>query len=214
LGGSLPGLADLLSRLRRDRSLDGQYPDRLASLEAAQRGFNNCERASRAASGPAQQAIAPPVALPITSDTWAKAWYERGYPKPVPTTLKAALAISKEQSPGNRFWEPVTNAPGLREICAALNAINISCDYNTRYEVSQFLAFYGKGLFPAAGGTNPYCTTESRERRVRDGTDNRPDDCFIGRPQQNKMLADAIRKNRALFKNGDISVEAVRKSWK
>jgi hypothetical protein len=137
----------------------------------------------------------------------SKSWYDKGYAKPVPTTLKAALAADKELSADSPHWKPKPGASGLREICAALNAVKLSCDYNTRYAISQFLTFYGKGLFPAAAGTNPYCTPEpEREGRLND--------CFIGRPQQNEMLARAIRNNRHLFKDGDISAEAVRRDWK
>ena len=71
----------------------------------------------------------------------------------------------------------------------------------------MFLTVNGKGLFPAHSGTNPYCT----EYRADDVF---PDDCFIGHPPQNDMLAAAVLKNMKLFKNGDITAEAVQKNWR
>jgi len=153
--------------------------------------------------------------LAVTADLRAKVWYDKGYTKPTPTTLKTAIAAEKELlGADNPHWKPAIGAPGLREICSVLKAVQLTCDYNTRIVVSHFLALYGKGLFPAAGGTNPYYTGADRAKEVKDGTDTSPDDAFVGQPVQNKMLADAVRKNRHLFKGGDLTAEAVKKSWK
>ena len=42
MGGSWDTLSGLLSRLRKDTNRDPDYPDRLASLDAAQKGFQGC----------------------------------------------------------------------------------------------------------------------------------------------------------------------------
>lgn len=136
-----------------------------------------------------------------------KVWYEKGYDGPVPTTLLAAIAAKKDfLGASNPYWKPVT-APGLRKVCAALKAVKLTCDYNTRITVSMFLTVNGKGLFPASGGTNPYFTERSAD-------DVFPDDGFIGHPPQNDMLAAAILKNVKLFKNDDLTAEAVQKFWR
>jgi len=139
-------------------------------------------------------------------------WYDALYAKPRPTTFRAALAAEKEFLAGNPYWKEV-NAPGLVKVCKALHDVQVACDYNTRGTITMFLAFYGKSLFPAAGGTNPYFTAADRERELARG-DADPDNVFIGHPPQNDMLAAAVRKNAALFKNGDISAETVKKFWK
>jgi hypothetical protein len=152
--------------------------------------------------------------LALTADLRSGVWFDVGYAKPMPTTLKAAIAAEKELlGADNRFWKPV-NAQGLQKVCSAFKAVQLSCDYNTRVVVSMFLAVNGKGLFPAAGGTNPYYTAAEREREVKMGTDTSPDDAFIGHPPQNDMLAAAVLKNAKLFQNGDLTAEAVKNSWR
>lgn len=140
-----------------------------------------------------------------------KPWYE--LPTNIrPTTLKAAIAADKDFLGANHpGWKHVANAPGLKNICAALSVVHLTCDYNTRVTVSLFLTVNGKGLFPASGGTNPYCTPADRTIEKRIGFDL-PDDCFIGHPPQNDMLAAAIWRNIQLFKEGDLMVDTL-KGW-
>ena len=99
-------------------------------------------------------------------------------------------------------------------MCAALKSVRLPCDYNTRSDLTMFLAFYGKGLFPAAGGTNPYCTVAHHADMKARGLETAPENCFIGRPIQNKMLAEAVRRNAKLFRNGDLTADDVKKRWK
>lgn len=140
-----------------------------------------------------------------SADDRAKVWYEKGYDKAVPTTFKTAIAVDKAfLGEDNPYWK---GHGGGAKVCAALKAVQISCDYNTRSGLSMFLAFNGKALFPAAGGTNPY-VKEYRADEVF------PDDGFIGQPKQNEMLAQAVIRNAKLFKNGDITAEAVKKQWR
>lgn len=141
-----------------------------------------------------------------------KIWYDPTYTKSRPTTLKAVIAADKDfRGADNPFWKEATGAPGLKEVCVALHSVQVACDYNTRSLLSMFLTVNGKGLFPAAGGTNPYFTAVDREKGSV--LADHPDDGFIGQPVQNKMLADAVRRNTRLFKSGDLSVEAL-KNWR
>ena len=143
------------------------------------------------------------VAISSASAGDDPAWYQKGFGKGVPTTFKAALKDNREllgADNSNRRGHG-----GGEKVCAALRAVQISCDYNTRLTLSRFLALYGKGLFPASGGSNPYYT----EHRTDDGLD----DGFIGQPKQNEILAQAVTRNAKLFVGGDITAEAVKYRW-
>ena len=127
-------------------------------------------------------------------------WYMKA-PKPI--NLKAALAEEKRFLGEKNVGYNMKLAP---QLCASFEAVGLSCDYNTRGTLSMFLTVYGKSLFPASGGTNPYV-------RVRDSwPDARPDDVFIGTAQQNKMLSTAVTRNAGLFRNGNLTAEDV-KRW-
>ena len=128
-------------------------------------------------------------------------WYEKD---PKPATLRAAFAEDM------RFLG--ADNPGYRMVaggalCEALRKVKLPCDYNARSSLSMFLAVNGKGLFPAAGGTNPYHNPPK-------AGDPRPDDGYIGRSVQNKMMLEALRRNAHLFKNGDLTASAVKTRWR
>lgn len=128
-------------------------------------------------------------------------WYMKD---PKPATLKAALAESKNFLGADN---PGYGMKGDRKMCAVLRTVGLPCDYNTRGTLSLFLTVNGRAIFPVAGGTNPYWT-------VRRDNDPFPDDAFVGEAKQNAMLADAIKRNRHLFKGGDLTAEAVQNHWR
>ncbi len=139
-----------------------------------------------------------------SADDRPKTWYEKGYEGPEIITLSDAIRAEKAfLGPNNRAW----SMRGDTKVCAALEAVKLPCDYNTRCVLSHFLTLNGKGLFPASGRTNPYFS----EHRPDDGF---PDDYFIGQSAQNAMLAAAIRRNAKLFVNGDITAKSVRENWR
>jgi hypothetical protein len=104
-----------------------------------------------------------------------------------------------------------TDNPGYKmqgqgEVCEALRSVGLGCSYNERYHLIDFLQENGVVLFPCKGGTNPY---------TKDRCDREPYDWhnYIGQPVQNKMLAQAVRRNRNLFVKGNLTKEQVKK-WK
>ncbi len=117
----------------------------------------------------------------IAATAKEKPWYE----KPVkPTTLKAAFAEDlKFLGPANYGYR----MPGSSKLCEILTSVRIACDYNHRVALSQFLTVWGKPLFPAEGGTNPYFP----QPVASDLVDGYPDDYYIGTARQNAMLAAA-----------------------
>ena len=133
-------------------------------------------------------------------------WYMRD---PKPTTLSEALAVEKvflgNDNSGYRM-------PANAETCSLFKKVGLPCDYNTRCTVSMFLTVNGKGLFPAKGKTNPYVFDDKGE--VWPSSHNEPDDVYIGTATQGKILIDAVRRNAALFKNGDLTAEDVRTKWR
>lgn len=134
----------------------------------------------------------------------ANVWYSKEYKGNPITSMREALSQSMSfHGPDHVGW--TKNGDG--EVCKALKGVKLGCDYNTRYTLSMFLTVNGKGLFPAAGNTNPYFTKFEPEYMDHD-------DGFIGRLVQNKMLADAIRRNTNLFKGGDLSADDVKKRWR
>ncbi len=125
-------------------------------------------------------------------------WYQQ---TTKPTTLKAVLAADQKRLCPNNLGFKMS---GDAQTCEALNDVQLACDYITRGTLSLFLTVNGKGLFPAKGGTNPY------SKEVIPGL---PDDHYIGQMIQNQMLRAAIKRNSNLFKNGDLTVAAL-KNWK
>lgn len=144
--------------------------------------------------------------LPVLAqDQSENAWYHRDYAKPRPTTLKAALASTRRfLGYGNVGWK----MQGDANVCAALKEVGVACDYNTRGDLTMFLAVNGKALFPWQGKTNPWVTDDTL---IKLGF---PDDVFVGRPAQNKEIAAAVRRNAKLFKNGDLTADDVKTKWR
>ncbi|HYF10356.1 MAG TPA: hypothetical protein VD967_02010 [Candidatus Paceibacterota bacterium] len=95
--------------------------------------------------------------------------------------------------------------PGYKKsggkVCIVLKKVGLPCTYNHRSTLAEFLAVYGKPLFPRDGGTNPYVSASIPTRW--------PDDVYIGTAKQNAMLMEAVGKNSHLFKNGDLRAEDV-----
>lgn len=141
------------------------------------------------------------------SDSQAlKTWYEK---KPLPQDLKAALALDREfVGPDNIGF----TMKGDINTCKAFASVKLPCDYNTRSTFSKFLAVNGKGVLPASGKTNPYVND-----LIETGSPEYPretDDVFIGRPEQNAILAAAVRKNQSLFKGGNLTAADVKARWR
>ncbi len=86
---------------------------------------------------------------------------------------------------------------GNSEVCVVMSSVKLPCDYNTRGTLSRFLTVNDKGLFTKDG------------KRDKDVVDY-----YSGGGDQNKILLAAIKRNIKLFKDGDISAEVVKKSWK
>ncbi len=127
----------------------------------------------------------------------AEPWYQKDQK---PTTLKSVFAEDAnflgDTNPGYLMM-------GSAKLCATLWNVKVPCDYNSRFGLSMFLTVNGKGLFPASSGTNPHYT---------EAIPGRPDDGFIGTAKQNAMLRAAVAKNALLFKDGDLTVDAL-KDW-
>ena len=153
-------------------------------------------------------------------------WYE-AHPAAV-KTLKQAIAEEHEfladhydvnnklvkWPHGNPYWHG-HNADA--KTCAALKSVGLTCDYNTRSTLTDFLTVNDKGLFPAAGGTNPWYTATDRAEEIKShakyGTWVGIDNAFIGQPRQNAMLASAVHRNASLFHHGDLTAADVRAKW-
>jgi hypothetical protein len=153
-------------------------------------------------------------------------WYE-ARPESV-KTLKQALAeertflsyhyvsdVRVKWPNGNPYWHGHNADP---KTCEALKSVGMSCDYNTRTTLTDFLVVNGKNLFPAEGGTNPHYTAKDRENEVKsaayDGHPPMINNAYIGAAVQNPMLAKAVLRNAALFHNGDLTAEDVRHRWR
>jgi len=141
-----------------------------------------------------------PASAQVLKPAGDNPWYMNGER---PATLSEALSKEKEylgeDNPGYTVLAGVS-------ICDAFVEVGLSCDYNTRLTLSNFLTACEKGLFPATARTNPFCSPN-------DSYVKQFDDCYIGTAQQNLMLLDAIRRNAGLFKNGDLTAEDVRAKW-
>lgn len=94
---------------------------------------------------------------------------------------------------------------GPGALCTEMNAVGLGCSYNERGDLVGFLYANGVNLFPCKGGSNPYTKGSCDEPNV---------DFFnyIGRAGQNATLLASIRKNRHLFKGGDLTA-ANAKKW-
>lgn len=143
----------------------------------------------------------------LADDQDQKVWYEKGFEGTVPTTLKVAIEADRAYlGVYSTFWKPVYG-PGTKKVCNALKAVGVTYDYNTRYAITTFLAFYGKSVFPASGGTNSCCTEADPNSKM-------PDNVFSGTLHQNNLLAASIKRNAALFKEGDLTADDVKNRWR
>lgn len=116
--------------------------------------------------------------------------------------LASDLALRGASNPGYGMM-----AKG--DLCQAMQSVGLGCSYNERGSLIDFLHGNGVVLFPCKGGTNPY-TVDRCDDHPYANPDFRN---YIGQPVQNKMLIDAINKNRALFKRGNLLASDVKK-WK
>lgn len=115
-------------------------------------------------------------------------WWERDVK---PATLKEAIAEEARRLGADNVGYRMQ---GDKNICAVMRQVGLACDYNTRVDLSMFLTVNGKGLFPWP----EYPSYPDR---------------YSGSVEQNIALRRAIERNKHLFKNGDLTVEAVKK-WK
>jgi len=123
-------------------------------------------------------------------------------------SLKAWMQKEKQRlgadNPGYRMEGP-------KDLCDVMKSSGLGCTYNDRGDLVQYLFAQGVDLFPCEGGSNPYTRDMCGKMDINkknDGFHN-----FVGRPIQNKMLKESIVKNRALFRNGDLTAAAA-SSWK
>jgi hypothetical protein len=114
--------------------------------------------------------------------------------------LASDLALRGASNPGYRMMAD----PAL---CQTMKLVGLGCSYNERYSLIDFLQENGIVLFSCKDGTNPYTVGHCGEPGYQDAGN------YIGRPVQNKMLSDAIKKNRALFKGGNLLASDTKK-WK
>jgi hypothetical protein len=70
-----------------------------------------------------------------------------------------------------------------------------TCDYNVRITLAQFLSMYGVELFPSR--TRPH------------GQSGPGDTAYYGTGDQNAVLMGAIKRNAALFADGDLTAAEV-----
>jgi hypothetical protein len=120
-------------------------------------------------------------------------WYLNEKAKPA--TFKEALGAERDLVGAN---DPGWRKMGPKNVCAALQAVEVSCDFNTLRTLLRFLSINGQGPFLSDRAVVRSCTSE---------------DCFVGRTAQNKRLAAAVRGNARLFREGDLTAEAVQGNW-
>lgn len=87
---------------------------------------------------------------------------------------------------------------GPKNLCAIMKSAGLDCSYNTRGALLEYLWAHGVVIFPCRD-----CGDEPEIGFFE----------YSGRADQNATLARTIKKNRHLFRNGDLMAEAVSK-WK
>jgi hypothetical protein len=112
---------------------------------------------------------------------------------PVAKTFSAALAADLDFRGSDT---PGQNMGADNPACKPLKEVGITCNYNVRYMLVDFLAVYGKVLFPRPADDSGW-----------------PNNYYIGEGYQNTKLLQAIRRNIALFKDGDLTAEEVANNW-
>lgn len=145
--------------------------------------------AKRACSAPEDASSAPTSGLTLQLAVeepppapWIP-WYDR---TPPPQSLSAVLAIDRgRRERGSLGYLMVASG----ELCEAMRAAQLACDYDTRYALVQFLLVNGK---PIRGIDAMYS--------------------YTGKPIENRRLTDAIQRNLPLFQD-DLTAEEVRHLW-
>ena len=94
---------------------------------------------------------------------------------------------------------------GPADLCAEMKVVGLDCSYNTRGNLVQYLYAHDVNLFPCEGGTNPYTRDSCLTTKFVDFYN------YVGEPIQNRMLTRSIKKNRNLFRNGDLTADAASK---
>ena len=113
------------------------------------------------------------------------------------TTLKNWMRVDRERLGSNN-----TGGQGPKDLCREMKSVGLGCSYVERIQLVGYLSAHGVDLFPCVGGTNPY-TADMCGRPDWKVTENFLN--YIGRPVQNQMLKESIKKNRGLFRNGDLT---------
>jgi hypothetical protein len=142
----------------------------------------------------------------IYGDDGLEPWYTRGFE---PNYLKEVFAADRSFLGADN---PAYRIQAGGALCETLRTVGLMCDFITRGGLSNFLTVNSKGLFPAAGKTNPYVLDD--DGSIREDHTNGPDDVYIGTAVQNRMLVEAIRRNVHLFRDGDLMATDVRENWK
>ncbi|HEY0010813.1 MAG TPA: hypothetical protein VGB97_02765 [Candidatus Paceibacterota bacterium] len=136
----------------------------------------------------------------LFADRGGAPWYDQ---EKLPTDFNGVMADERRfHGAGDKSFRHMADA----QTCAAMRSVGLSCDYITRSALAMFLAMNGKDPVPPSGKTNPYCADNP--------TDTPPHNCFIGRPAQNKLLREGVRRNARLFRDGNLTAEDVRTKWR
>jgi hypothetical protein len=145
----------------------------------------SCDRGAPAGQ-PAAAAITPAVKVEAVEEAAASDLpYPWYQPEANARTLHEALAAQQELLGAAN---PGYRRQGNGELCETLRRARLGCDYNTRLSLSLFLAVNDKA--PPDGGLD-----------------------YVGTPQQNRSLDDAVRRNIALFSDG-LTKGEVRRQWR
>ena len=138
----------------------------------------------------------PSAAQPITMNAPVAGvpWYEQ---KTLPADFNTVMVEERRfHGADNHQFKKMADA----ETCGVMESVGLSCDYITRGALAMFLAMNGKDPIPPSAGTNPYCA---------DLPDKAPHNCFTGRPAQNRLIREAILRNKGLFRKGNLEAKDI-----
>lgn len=117
----------------------------------------------------------------------------------IPTEAEFTAAATSNTFNGYIDWQlewrgesrsNLAEMPGSRDLCAAMSTAGLdNCGYSTRVLLVWYLAANGASLFPS-----DYLSS------------------YSGKAAENAVLTRSLRKNAALFENGDLTPEAA-KRW-